>query len=142
MSKSTLEERLRRPEDAVARNTRALVLGPYLSNRRGEDALGSRSPEARFEEAVGLARAIDLAIAAAEPVNLSEIRPATYIGKGKVAAMAERVKEADIGLVVMDCALSPVQQRNLEKAFACILFINFLMLTFIFLYSYPTPVCP
>jgi GTP-binding protein HflX len=119
LSKSTLEERLRRPEDAVARNTRALVLGPYLSNRRGEDALRSRSPEARFEEAVGLARAIDLAIAAAEPVNLSEIRPATYIGKGKVAAMAERVKEADIGLVVMDCALSPVQQRNLEKAFAC-----------------------
>jgi GTP-binding protein HflX len=117
LSKSTLEERLRRPEDTVARNTRALVLGPYLSSRRGEEARHSRSPEARFEEAVGLARAIDLAIAAAEPVNLSEIRPATYIGKGKVAAIAARVKEADVGLVVMDCALSPVQQRNLEKAF-------------------------
>jgi GTP-binding protein HflX len=117
LSKSTLEERLRRPEDTVARNTRALVLGPYLSSRRGEEARHSRSPEARFEETVGLARAIDLAIAAAEPVNLSEIRPATYIGKGKVAAIAARVKEADVGLVVMDCALSPVQQRNLEKAF-------------------------
>jgi len=50
-------------------------------------------------------------------VNLSEIRPATYLGKGKVAELAERVKNEEINLVVMDCALSPVQQRNLEKEF-------------------------
>src|SRR6185437_13493711 len=48
---------------------------------------------------------------------LSEIRPATYIGKGKVDAFAARVKAEAIDLVVMDCALSPAQQRNLEKAF-------------------------
>ena len=50
-------------------------------------------------------------------VPLSEIRPASYLGKGKVAELAERVKEEEIDLVVMDCALSPVQQRNLEKEF-------------------------
>ena len=48
---------------------------------------------------------------------MSEIRPATYLGKGKVAELAERVKADEIDLVVMDCALSPVQQRNLEKEF-------------------------
>ena len=50
-------------------------------------------------------------------MNLSEIRPATYLGKGKVAELAERVKNEEIDLVVMDAALSPVQQRNLEKEF-------------------------
>ncbi len=78
-----------------------------------------RSPEARREEAVGLARAIDLDIVGAETVTLSAIRPATYLGKGKVEAIAEEVKAEAINLVVMDCALSPVQQRNLEKAFGC-----------------------
>jgi len=118
LSKLPLEDRLRRPEETAARNTRAFVVGPYLSGRRGEDPKRSRSPEARFDEAIGLAGAIDLPIAGAELVNLSEIRPATYLGKGKVEEVAAKVKEADIGLVVMDCALSPVQQRNLEKAFS------------------------
>ena len=76
-----------------------------------------RSVEARREEAVGLARAIDLDVVDSALANLSEIRPATYLGKGKVAELAARVKNEEIDLVVMDCALSPVQQRNLEKEF-------------------------
>src|SRR5689334_4978191 len=47
---------------------------------------------------------------------LGELRPATYLGKGKVEEFAGLVKSLDVGLVIMDCALSPVQQRNLEKA--------------------------
>ncbi len=78
-----------------------------------------RSPEARREEAVGLARAIDLDVVGSEIVSLSAIRPATYLGKGKVEAIAAEAKAESIDLVVMDCALSPVQQRNLEKAFGC-----------------------
>ena len=78
-----------------------------------------RSPEARREEAVGLARAIDLDVVGAETVSLGAIRPATYLGKGKVETIAAEVKAELIDLVVMDCALSPVQQRNLEKAFGC-----------------------
>jgi GTP-binding protein HflX len=48
---------------------------------------------------------------------LGEIRPATFLGKGKVEEIAARVKDEEVALVVMDGALSPVQQRNLEKAF-------------------------
>jgi GTP-binding protein HflX len=68
---------------------------------------------------VGLARAIDLVVVGAETAPLSDIRPATYIGKGKVEAIAAKVKAEAIELVIFDCALSPAQQRNLERAFGC-----------------------
>jgi GTP-binding protein HflX len=96
--------------------TRAFVICPVLVR---EPNGGLRSPEARREEAAGLARAIDLEMAGAESLPLSAIRPATFIGKGKVEAIAAKVKAEGIDLVVMDCALSPAQQRNLEKAFGC-----------------------
>src|SRR5437588_7742224 len=99
-----------------------MVVGPYPRRRpaksivaRAED--GERSAEARLEEAVGLAAAIDLEIVEAGIAPLTEIRPATYLGKGKVDELAGIIKAREIGIVVMDCALSPVQQRNLEKAF-------------------------
>ena len=63
-----------------------------------------------------MATAINLTIVNRGVVPLSEIRPATYIGKGKVDEIAGLVKSEEASLVVMDCALSPVQQRNLEKA--------------------------
>jgi GTPase len=75
-----------------------------------------RSAQAKLEEAVGLARAIDLDVLQSGIVPVSEIRPATYIGSGKVAEIAGLIKSLEAGLAVMDCALSPVQQRNLEKA--------------------------
>ena len=77
---------------------------------------GVRVPAARLEEAAGLARAIDLDVVDAGIAQLNAIRPATYLGKGKVEELAGLVKTLDAGIVVMDCALSPVQQRNLEKA--------------------------
>ena len=108
-----------RAEAERAAATRALVLGPYLDARaRRRDAEPSaRSQEARVAEATGLARAIDLQIVEATIVNLGQIRPATYLGKGKVEEIAARIHAKEIALVFMDCALSPVQQRNLEKAF-------------------------
>ena len=78
----------------------------------------TRTPEARLEEAVGLARAIDLTIVQAGLVTLNDIRPATYIGKGKVDEIAGMVKSLSASIVVMDCPISPVQQRNLEKAWS------------------------
>ncbi len=78
-----------------------------------------RTPEARCEEATGLAGAIDLDVVGSEIVSLAAIRPATYLGKGKVEEIAAGIKADEIDLAVMDCALSPVQQRNLEKAFGC-----------------------
>jgi GTPase len=100
--------------------TRVLVVGPYLTDRAAAHATGeacARSREARLDEAVGLALAIDVEIVGREIVPLSQIRPATYLGKGKVEELAEKVKELEAELVAVDCALSPVQQRNLEKAF-------------------------
>jgi GTP-binding protein HflX len=100
---------------------RAIVIGPYLrrgpqrrSFARGE--MSARSDAARLEEAIGLARAIDLDIAQAGIVPIAEIRPATFLGKGKVDEIAGLVKTLGAGLVVVDAAISPVQQRNLERA--------------------------
>jgi GTP-binding protein HflX len=74
-----------------------------------------RDFEARLDEASGLARAIDLEIADAILAPIAQIRPATYLGKGKVEEIVGLVSGNNIELVVMDCALSPIQQRNLEK---------------------------
>ncbi|WP_036257434.1 GTPase HflX [Methylocapsa aurea] len=111
--------------NALARRTRALVIGPYLderasrsAERAGALAQRKRSQEARFAEAKGLAEAIDLDIADGKIVTLGQIRPASFLGKGKVAEIADLVSASEIDLVIMDCALSPVQQRNLEKAFS------------------------
>jgi GTP-binding protein HflX len=98
-----------------------IVIGPYLRLRAGTSDAQSeghvlRDTEARLEEAVGLARAIDLVIADALIAPVGQIRPATYIGKGKVEEITGLIKSHEAELVVMDCALSPIQQRNLEKA--------------------------
>ena len=73
-----------------------------------------RGSEARLEEAVGLARAIDLTVAEALIAPVAQIRPATYLGKGKVEEIVGLITGRDIELVLMDCALSPTQQRNLK----------------------------
>src|SRR5216684_1885112 len=98
-----------------------MVLGPYLRRRpagrgRSGPQPGERAPAARLDEAVGLARAIDLEVVQAGLVPVSDIRPATYLGKGKVDEIAGIAKTLEVDLVVMDCAVSPIQQRNLEKA--------------------------
>ena len=111
--------------------TRVVVVGPYLTDRaatyalrekgRGEKGLGEkalRSQEARLDEAEGLALAINVEVVGRELVSLGQIRPATYLGKGKVEELAALVADREADLVVVDCALSPVQQRNLEKAFS------------------------
>ncbi len=105
-------------ERASASATRAIVVGPYLSQkhrRTTPHADNNRDPDARLAEAVGLAAAIDLDIAGSRVVNLADIRPATFIGKGKVDEIASWVADEQASLIIMDCALSPVQQRNLER---------------------------
>ncbi|MBV9955297.1 MAG: GTPase HflX [Pseudolabrys sp.] len=95
---------------------RALVIEPWLKPSRGSGTLETRTPEGRLDEAVGLARAIDLAVVEAGIVKLAAIRPATYLGKGKVEEIAALAKTNNASVVIMDCPVSPVQQRNLEKA--------------------------
>ncbi len=110
-----------RPGSAGGTTGRVIVIGPYLRQRPGDggaasDAALTRSVNARLEEATGLAQAIDLDVQEALVAPLSQIRPATYLGKGKVEEIVGLVSAHKAGLVVMDCALSPVQQRNLEQA--------------------------
>ena len=114
----------RDPEKTIAAGTRTLVIGPYLTRRAAaqkearaeKDApINLREPQARLDEAVGLAAAIDLDVVTASIVSIAAPRPATFLGKGKVEEIAGFVKAEEIDLVMMDCALSPVQQRNLEK---------------------------
>jgi GTPase len=79
----------------------------------------AREPEARIAEAAGLARAIHLEIVATDIVQLKAARPATLLGSGKVAEIAERIAADEVAVAVVDASLSPVQQRNLEKAWHC-----------------------
>jgi GTPase len=90
---------------------KALVLHPV----RPSQAL-ARNPQARLEEAVGLSLALDLAVVEARVVPLRERSPATLFGKGKVEELRLLCEVEAIDVVVVDDALSPVQQRNLEKA--------------------------
>ena len=103
--------------DGLRHGDRALVIHPDL-HRRAKPAAGLhyRTPASRLEEACGLALAIDLEIAAAEVVRVSEPKPATLIGQGAVDRLKELIEEKGIALVVVDAAISPVQQRNLEQA--------------------------
>jgi GTP-binding protein HflX len=93
---------------------RAFVVHPALSGSRQTSA--PRSDAARVEEAVGLAQAIDLDVRHAEAVQVKTPRPATLFGSGVVERLHEQIEAAGVEVVVVDGTLSPVQQRNLEKA--------------------------
>ncbi len=89
----------------------ALVLHPDRS--RGAPL---RPPQARLAEAIGLAEALDLKVVAAQVAPLRAPVPATLLGAGKVAEIARLCEAERLDVVVVDDALSPVQQRNLERA--------------------------
>ncbi len=74
-----------------------------------------RSAEARVEEAEGLAEAIGIDIVAARPFRVRAMRPATLLGKGQVEEIAELAKDEGAGLLIIDSALTPIQQKNLEE---------------------------
>ena len=92
---------------------RAVVIHP---DGRSES---DRQATERLEEAVGLARALDLDVRAEEIVRLRKTTPATLFGTGKVEELAALVRAAEAEAVVVDDQLTPVQQRNLEKAWDC-----------------------
>jgi len=89
----------------------ALVIHP--AHARGDSA---RAPEARLEEAVGLARALELDVRQALVAPLRMATPATLFGKGRVEEVGALCEAGDIDVVAVDDALTPIQQRNLERA--------------------------
>ena len=116
--RDTRSERLssKGPADGRAATGRALVIEPALRRAAARTDALERTAEAKLDEAIGLARAIDLSVEQSGIVLLRALHPATYLSKGKVEEIAGLVKSFEAGVVVMDCALTPVQQRNLEKA--------------------------
>lgn len=100
---------------------RALVIVPDITTQADRAGQGThtRTAQARLEEAEGLARAIALDVVESGVVAVRRINPGTYFGSGKTEEIAGVVKSQQIGLAIVDTALSPVQQRNLETAWAC-----------------------
>jgi len=96
---------------------RALVVHPAQKTAPGRYGTtpSGRTIEARLEEAVGLARAIRLDVVCAEIARITHPRPSSLLGAGTLDNLGELIRENDIGLVVIDGPLSPVQQRNLER---------------------------
>ncbi|MBB3386087.1 MULTISPECIES: GTPase HflX [unclassified Rhizobium] len=102
---------------------RAVVVVPVLKQARAarsaqaDSAISvSRPPESRLEEAKGLALAIDLDVVNGSIVPINDPRPATLLGTGKIEEILALLDEFNAGLVIVDHPLTPVQQRNLEKA--------------------------
>jgi GTP-binding protein HflX len=106
------DRRQRTPQDTLRPAMVTAVISPYDSHLRGNDV---RDSDAKLEEAVGLARAIDLDVRVAATAPLRRLTPASLLGKGVVERIRAAVEEHGIGLVVVDDRLTPVQQRNLEK---------------------------
>ncbi|HZP08000.1 GTPase HflX [Methyloceanibacter sp.] len=116
------KERIPREADRPlkGRRAKAVVLAPILGKKGGGRGRAvkstERSPQARLDEAVGLAAAIDLEVKASGLVPVPNPRPATLFGSGKVEELAGLIRAEDAELVIVDHPLTPVQQRNLETA--------------------------
>src|SRR6185437_15593177 len=102
---------------------RCLVIHPVLRHGRGagDGALArtTRTPAARLEEAVGLAKAIALEVVAAEIARVAAWSPAALLGKGAIEEFGRAVADHAIDVVIIDAPVTPVQQRNLERAWKC-----------------------
>ncbi|HHN67144.1 MAG TPA: GTPase HflX, partial [Thermopetrobacter sp.] len=77
---------------------------------------GRRDPARQLEEALSLARAIDLDIIGSAIFNVQRAAPATLLGPGVVEELKERLADEEVELVIVNGHLSPMQQRNLERA--------------------------
>ncbi|MET0269533.1 MAG: GTPase HflX [Sphingomonas sp.] len=100
----------RADEDGVARGARAIVAFPDMGD-------AARDSEARLAEAAGLAAAIGIDVVERMTLRLRQPKAATLFGSGQVEQIGLAARMAEAELVIVDGALSPIQQRNLERAF-------------------------
>ncbi len=103
-------------------STKTAVIVPIISIHSGQGTApghraNPRTGEARLEEAVGLANAINgLEVVFAKHYSLRKYRPATLVGQGMIDEVKQEIAQQGVELLIVDHALTPVQQRNLEKA--------------------------
>ncbi|QDP18601.1 GTPase HflX [Sphingomonas xanthus] len=101
-------------DGGIGRGERALLIVP---DRAGH--AGLRSIEARIEEAAGLAMAIGIDVVARRSYRVRQPRPSSLLGKGQVEEIAEIAEQHEARLLIVDAALSPVQQKTLEEETKC-----------------------
>ena len=110
----------KRGQDTAAPPTKAAVILPHERFGRPDALRGegsaNRAAEAKLAEAVGLAASIGLTIVHTAIYPLRALRPSTLLGEGQVAMVHEECTAQGVSVVVVDAALTPVQQRNLERA--------------------------
>ena len=110
--------------------TRAAVILPWsrfghgsVSQPLGTHDIGGperpRAAEARLAEAVGLCASIGLVVVHESILPLRVRRPSTLLGEGQVSTQGRELQRNRVGVVVVDAMLTPVQQRNLERAWGC-----------------------
>jgi GTPase len=106
------EDRSGGPQAFIDQRTAPTRVGLIIPDVRG--VVTTHSIEMRKAEFEGLARAIRVELVFSEIVKVREIKPATFIGGGHVADIKKQVEEGKVELLLVDVALGPVQQRNLE----------------------------
>ncbi len=106
-------------EIEVSRGARTIIIAPELSLREAGSGARRRDRDGRLDEAEGLALAIGLDVLARRIIGVRKIHPKTLLGKGQVEDIAGFVADEQVQLAVIDGVLTPVQQRNLESAWAC-----------------------
>lgn len=76
---------------------------------------GAVDTDSRLEEARGLALAIGIVVAEAMAIPIREARAGTLFGEGQIENIAVACNREDAELVIVDGALTAIQQRNLEE---------------------------
>jgi GTP-binding protein HflX len=94
--------------------TRAFVVHPEV--KTGQGTASWRDADAKLDEAVGLALAIELEIVEATVIPVPRVNPASFFGSGKVQQLGRQIDASEADLAIINAQLSPGQQRNLERA--------------------------
>ncbi|GLQ23626.1 GTPase HflX [Algimonas ampicilliniresistens] len=96
--------------DLEVKIERALVVHPRFTDARSGDA------DYDLEEAVGLAEALGVAPVEARIVPIRDVKVSNFFGSGQIEDMAASIQALALNVVIVNGELTPIQQRNLEKA--------------------------
>lgn len=107
--------------DTSPKKPRSSACVIHVTRRNNGSAQGSvfDNPQGALDEAVGLAMAIELDVRHVQVVQLSRVAPSTLLGKGNVEVIGQVIQAEEIELAIINSDVTPIQQRNLEKAWKC-----------------------
>ena len=99
----------------------AIAIYPDIKNSSHRNIIydGNRTAIDRLSEAIGLAEAINLKILFSEIIRIMKPKASAYFGIGTMKRLGKLIKTLKIQIAIIDCSLSPIQQRNLELSWNC-----------------------